>query len=79
MAADDLDSQSGSTYSLEFDCVGPITDWPVDDGDEEEKGFTRYVLYETAKLPKSCLCSELRRKSGRHFPAATLARTLPLH
>ena len=67
VATDDLDSQSGSTHSLVSECVGHNTDWPVDYGDEKEKGFTRYVSYETAKLPKSCPSSELRRKSGQAF------------
>ena len=68
--ADDLDS--GSTHSLVSDGVGPNTDWPAEDGDEEEKSFTRHVYPETAKFLESCLRSELRRKSrqaiSRRYP-----------
>eukprot|EP00117_Sycon_ciliatum_P017968 scpid104306/ scgid16758/ len=62
VATDDLDCQSGSTHSLVSDCAGPNTDWPADDRDEEEKGFTRHVSSETTKFLESCLRSELRRK-----------------
>ena len=68
--ADDLDS--GSTHSLVSDGVGPNTDWPAEDGDEEEHSFTRHVSPETAKFLESCLRSELRRKSrqaiSRRYP-----------
>ena len=81
VAAEDLDSQSGSTHNLVSDRVGPNTDWPADDGDEEEKGFTLHVSSETAKFLESCLRSDLRRKSrqaiSRRYPRPDAAAALP--